>query len=358
MSSFRVVRVIGAGLIGTSIALGLKKAGYLLSIEDEYPETEGIAQGLIGQSGSIPDPDLIVIATPILSIAPLIKQYSARYPLSTLIDVGGLKSEVVAEIENFPDIAARFCATHPMAGREISGALAARGDLFEGRIWIYTPTSQTSNLALERALELITALGGKPVQLEPLEHDQAIAGISHLPQIVSSLLSATLMDLSDRDISLAGQGLKDVSRLAASSAELWSQLLHSNSKAVVEFLNIYAGYIDDLSTSLQSDDLRKTQEILELGRENHRRIPGKHGGRKRDYWYLPIIIEDKPGQLAKIFDTCALVFANVEDLTIEHTPGQESGLVTLALSKDDAQKVFNQLSKDGWRAHPPRESIG
>src|ERR1019366_2885383 len=109
-------------------------------------------------------------------------------PASTLIDIGGLKSEVLAEIEHFPAIAARFCATHPMAGREISGALAARGDLFEGRIWIYTPTSQTSSLALDRALELIAALGGKPVKLGPEEHDQAIAGVSHLPQVVSSLL--------------------------------------------------------------------------------------------------------------------------------------------------------------------------
>ncbi|MEJ0014592.1 MAG: prephenate dehydrogenase dimerization domain-containing protein [Actinomycetota bacterium] len=96
-----------------------------------------------------------------------------------------------------------------MAGREISGALAARGDLFEGCIWIYTPTEQTSALALSRSLEIIAALGrGKAVKLDPSEHDQAIAGISHLPQIASSLLSASLLELSDRDISLAGQGLK------------------------------------------------------------------------------------------------------------------------------------------------------
>ncbi|MEJ0014591.1 MAG: hypothetical protein WDN07_03310 [Actinomycetota bacterium] len=104
MASFTKIRVVGAGLIGTSIALGLKRAGYLLSIEDEYPEVEALAQNLIGQVGEIPDPELIVIATPILSIPTLIKEYSTRYPASILIDVGGLKSEVVAEIENFPEI--------------------------------------------------------------------------------------------------------------------------------------------------------------------------------------------------------------------------------------------------------------
>ena len=358
MATFSKIKIIGAGLIGTSLALGLKGAGYEISIEDEDPQSEEIAQGLIGQGDVGQMPELVVIATPISTISLLLKEYGSLYPQATLMDIGGLKSEVIAEIEQIPDLSSRFCATHPMAGREISGALAARGDLFEGRIWIWTPTRNSSALAVDRALEVITALGGKKVELTASEHDQTIAGISHLPQIVSSLLSATLLDISDRDISLAGQGLKDVSRLAASNSHLWANLLHSNRRAVGEFPAIYSDYIDDLSISLQNDDLRKTQEILELGRENHARIPGKHGGKKRDYWYLPIIIEDKPGQLAKIFDACALVEANVEDLSIEHTPGQESGLVTLALSKIDSEKVYLQLETDGWKVHQPRESIG
>ena len=358
MQTFAQVRVVGAGLIGTSIALGLKQAGYTVSVDDEDPEAEGIAQSLIGQSGEGSSPELIVIATPISSISALVRSYATQYPRAIVMDIGGLKSEVVAEIDKFSEVSSRFCSTHPMAGREISGGLAARGDLFEGRIWIYTPSSNSSALAVERALEIIEVLGGKAVLLTAKEHDQAIAGISHLPQIVSSLLSATLIDISDRDIGLAGQGLKDVSRLAASNSELWSELLHANSRAVLEYLEILSKHLDDLSTSLQNDDLRKTKEILELGRENHARIPGKHGGKKRDYWYLPIIIADKPGQLAKIFDACALVSANVEDLTIEHTPGQESGLVTLALSKADSVKVYEQLINDGWRVQQPRESIG
>ena len=269
MRTFSDIRVVGAGLIGTSIALGLKSAGYTLTIEDEDPEAEVIAQSLIGQVGEGVAPDLIVIATPISSISKLVFEYGTKYSQATLIDIGGLKSEVLAEVEKFPEISARFCATHPMAGREISGALAARGDLFEGRIWIYTPSVNATSLATERALEVIRALGASEVLLGAREHDQAIAGISHLPQIVSSLLSATLIDLSDRDIKLAGQGLKDVSRLAASNADLWSELLHANSAAVIAFLEIFSVHLDDLSTSLQNDDLRKTREIIALGNENH-----------------------------------------------------------------------------------------
>jgi prephenate dehydrogenase len=340
------------------MALGLKNAGYELSIEDEDPAAEAIAQSLLGQVGEGAEPEFVVIATPISTIPLLVSEAMERFSRATVIDIGGLKSEVIAEVEKFPDIAARFCATHPMAGREISGPLAARGDLFEGRIWITTPTNRSSALTLARSSEVIAALGGKQVMLNAQEHDEAIAGVSHLPQVVSSLLSATLIDISDRDISLAGQGLKDVSRLAASNPRLWGELLHGNSEAVLLFLKIFAQHLDDLSTSLQNDDLRKTEEILGLGRENHARIPGKHGGKRRDYWFLPIVIADKPGQLAKIFDACALVGANVEDLTIEHTPGQESGLVTLALSKADSDKVFTQLNSDGWKVHQPRETIG
>ena len=358
MATFSKVRIVGSGLIGTSIALGLQRSGYEVSVEDEDPQSEEIAQSLVGQIGEAPTPELIVIATPISTISTLVLEYARRYPQSKIIDIGGLKSEVLQEVEEFSDISERFCATHPMAGREISGALAARGDLFEGRIWIYTPTRNSSSRSVEMALEVIEALGGSPTLLAAAEHDEAIAAVSHLPQVVSSLLSASLIELPDRDINLAGQGLKDVSRLAASNPELWASLLHGNRVAVGEFLSIFARHLEDLSTSLHNDDLRKTKEILELGRENHSRIPGKHGGKKRDYWYLPIVIEDKPGQLAKIFDACAAVSANVEDLTIEHTPGQDSGLVTLALSHLDSQKVFQQLQGDGWKVHQPRESIG
>ena len=358
MTTFSKVRVVGSGLIGTSIALGLKRAGYEVAIEDEDPQAEAIAQSLINQAGEGAAPELIVIATPISTISHLVKEYGTRYPQSKVIDIGGLKSEVMAEIAFFTDIRERFCATHPMAGREISGALAARGDLFEGRIWIYTPSLYTSRETIEVALEVITALGANPIRLEADEHDYAIAGVSHLPQIVSSLLSASITSLEDLEIGLAGQGLKDVSRLAASNPELWAPLLHANREANGKFLGEFKRLLDDLSTSLQNDDLRKTEEILTVGRENHARIPGKHGGKRRDYWFIPIVIDDRPGQLAKIFDACALVEANVEDLSIEHTPGQETGLVTLALSKADSEKVYLQLQKDGWKVHQPRESIG
>ena len=352
------IRIIGAGLIGTSIALGLKTSGHSVQIEDEDPEMEQIAQNLINQTGELVTPDLFIVATQISSITSVVKSLAISNPKVDIMDIGGLKSEVVNEIERFPELAQYFCSTHPMAGREIAGALAARGDLFEGRIWIITQTTKTSADLHHKALTVVKDLGATVVERDSLSHDKAIAGISHLPQVVSSLLSLTLEDLSQEDLALAGQGLKDVSRLAASDPNLWAELLHENREALAPLLERFASHLNDLSISLQNDDLRKTLDLLEAGRSNHRRIPGKHGGKKRDYWYLPIVIEDKPGQLAEIFDACAQVQVNVEDIAIEHTPGQESGLVNLALSREDASKLYDQLLKSNWKVHLPRESIG
>jgi prephenate dehydrogenase len=211
---------------------------------------------------------------------------------------------------------------------------------------------------LAKLLSLIDLLGASPVELEASLHDTTIAAISHLPQITSSLLALTLEDLATERLALAGQGLRDVSRLAASRSELWSELLHANRLAVKPFVDKMIKNLTDLSTALESDDQRKSEELLALGRDVHARIPGKHGGKKRDYWYLPIVIDDRPGQLAGIFDACERVGANVEDLTIEHTPGLENGMVTLAMAQSGAQALYSELSSTGWKVHMPRESMG
>jgi prephenate dehydrogenase len=94
--------------------------------------------------------------------------------------------------------------------------------------------------------------------------------------------------------------------------------------------------------------------VIAAGQKGRARIPGKHGGKAREYTYLPIVIEDKPGQLAALFDECADASVNVEDLTIEHSPGQFTGLITLALSEADAQKLTEHLKINGWSVHSPR----
>ena len=184
------------------------------------------------------------------------------------------------------------------------------------------------------------------------DHDSAVALVSHLPQIVSSLLAAQLNGSKVSDLELAGAGLRDTTRIAASDPVLWQEIIASNSSQILPLLinlqNDLGSLIDTLSNPAQIGD------FIAKGNTGRALIPGKHGGKAREYTQLPVVIEDKPGQLAALFEECAQAKVNIEDLTIEHSPGQFTGLITLALSANDADVLQKHLEKSGWNVHAPR----
>lgn len=349
------IHIVGAGLIGTSIALGLTKAGHQISLDDASAENLAVAQDLLGGQGTkSQDADLVVVATPIGAVFTTIESEFALNPKAAFIDIAGLKSEVLHQVENFPELAKRYCGTHPMAGREISGPTGARADLFQGATWILTPTSVTEPDVLDICDQVLRELGAIKVLVGGDAHDKSISAISHLPQIASSLLAQNLLSLKDDEIALAGQGLRDLTRLADSNPKLWSELLLHNSENVKADLERIKSSIELLIAALNKKDQTVISNFFADGNKGKSRIPGKHGGKSRDYAYLPIVIDDKPGQLAAIFDECAKVKANVEDLFIEHSPGQFTGLITLALSQSDAEVLREHLAKQNWRVHEIR----
>ena len=353
------IRIVGSGLIGTSFALSLAKNGHHLSMVDRESSHQILAQDLLGSSinpSVDSDPELIVIATPVETIFEVLKSEFDRYPEARFIDIGGLKSNLLLEVARIPGLNAKFLGSHPMAGREVSGPAAARSDLFEGRAWIITPSSQTSPDLIRTARELIEGTGASIFELEPELHDEQIALISHLPQAVSTLLAAQLLDHDEQELTLAGAGLRDTTRLAGSSPDLWSHLLTQNAREVAPLLRSLRGNVDKLIDHLESEDRQGVRELLESGNRGRALIPGKHGGKGRDYHLLPIVIDDKPGQLSRIFAECDRIGVNVEDLQIEHSPGQETGLITLSLSENDAHSLHAHLISAGWLAHNPRSA--
>jgi prephenate dehydrogenase len=269
------------------------------------------------------------------------------------MDVGSVKNEVVLQVKTFAGLSARFLPTHPMAGREIGGAGSARADLFQGRSWILTPEADCSPDSKNLLLELITILGATPIELSAEDHDAAVAKISHLPQIAASLVAKQLIGTPAEWMELAGQGLRDTTRIAGSDEKLWKDIIHSNRAEISELL---ISLQNDLTHMIKSlEDPAKIAELIAAGRDGKAMIPGKHGGKAREYSYLPIVIDDKPGQLGAIFNECAAMEVNVEDLNIEHSPGQLSALITLSLSADDAQKLSSHLTLIGWNVHPVRK---
>ncbi len=339
--------VIGAGLIGTSIALGAKRAGAEVQLFDEDGRAQNLANDLV-ESVEIADPTIVVIATPTSALVGAINRYKNLYPKSTFIDIGSTKTKVQVEVQTDKELSARFCPTHPMAGRELDGAEAAQSDLFVGKSWIITPLAETSGESIAQVKELIEKLGARVIAMSPEDHDAAVASISHLPQIISSLLAAQLEGKSPEFLALAGSGVMDTTRIAGSNPDLWREILNLNRNAIEPLLKDFQ---KDLSTLIENYDV---ESVLQRGRKGRHLLPGKHRSASRNYTYLPVVLEDKPNQLARLFDECAKANVNVEDITIEHSPEQETGLVLLALSAPNAELLQKHLATSGWRVHPPR----
>jgi prephenate dehydrogenase len=319
---------------------------------DSDPSAQALAKDLTGGI-VVADPELVIFALPTSRLSQAIQGEIALNPQSTFMDVGSVKNEVVLQIKTFPGLSTRFLPTHPMAGREIGGASSARADLFQGRSWILTPEADCTSESKNLVLELIKCLGATPIELSALDHDAAVAKISHLPQIAASLVAKQLTGTPSEWMELAGQGLRDTTRIAGSDEQLWKEIIYSNRSEISVLL---ASLQNDLTQMIAAlDDPDKIAALIAAGRDGKAMIPGKHGGIAREYAYLPIVIDDKPGQLGAIFNECAAMQVNVEDLNIEHSPGQLSALITLSLSSQDAEKLSAHLTSIGWNVHPVRK---
>jgi prephenate dehydrogenase len=295
--------------------------------------------------------ELCIVATPPDAISKVIGEELSRNPELKVMDISSIKVKPILDVSTSGVARTRFAATHPMAGREVSGPESARGDLFQGRPWILCLEGVDSDL-VAMVEEVVALCGGIPLKRSAEEHDRAVALVSHLPQITASLLASQLTNGQGSDLELSGAGLRDTTRIADSDPQLWAQILAGNSQALRPLL---ISLQNDLSRVIDGlDDPAAMAKLITAGNRGRAVIPGKHGGKARNYTYLAIVIDDKPGQLAAIIEACAAAKVNIEDLAIEHTPGQQTGLITLAFSPEDSAIVAAYLEKEGWKVHPSR----
>jgi prephenate dehydrogenase len=348
----RSVRIVGAGLIGTSIGLALAAKNIAVEMIDVDSRNQALAQDLTG-GVSIAEPELIILATPLRALSQVINEQYELNPNSTFMDVCSVKVVPLQKVQASKLPLKQFVGTHPMAGREVGGAESARADLFLSRSWIITPDAQSDPEGVAKVKWLIDLLGATCVELDAVSHDAAVARVSHLPQITATLLAGSLHGVASDWLDLAGAGLRDTTRIAASDENLWKEIISSNAQEIKTLLTKLHNELGAMIDAV--DDEEGIAVIMRKGRDGRNLIPGKHGGKAREYTYVPIVIDDKPGQLGAIFNECAAMSVNVEDLVIEHSPGQLNALITLALSADDAVKLSNHLSSIGWNVHPIRK---
>jgi len=349
------VRIVGAGLLGTSIGLALTKLGIDVSIESASPASQALAIDYgAGRAATDGDqPTLIVVCVPPDVTARLVIENLTKFPNAIVTDVASVKNSIVEALFSAGADLSRFVGSHPMAGRERGGAVSGRADLFVGRPWVITPSASNTADSIKLVEDLALDLGAVPAVMAAVQHDQAVALVSHVPQLISSLLAARLIDAESAEIALAGQGLRDTTRIAASDPSLWLQILTANATSVAEILRSFQSDLDKVIAALenptQAGSLAVLNSALEAGNRGVERIPGKHGAKATQYAQIVAMIDDRPGQFAKLLTDIGEIGINLEDVKLEHSPGAQIGLVEVYVLPEFGAKLVTELVSRGWR---------
>ncbi|MBW8481161.1 prephenate dehydrogenase [Actinomadura parmotrematis] len=350
------VIVVGTGLIGTSIALALRERGAEVLLTDRDRAALAVAVEL-GAGTALPDgaldgpADLAVLAVPPAAVAVTLLDAQKRGLATAYTDVASVKALPIAQAAELGCDLTRFVAGHPLAGRERSGPAAARADLFLGRPWALCPTPGTGEDALAAVTALVRACGAEPATVAPDEHDRAVALVSHAPHVVSAAVAARLTGADGTALGLAGQGVRDVTRIAASDPRLWIGILTANAEPVADVLEAVATDLAVAASLLRDGSEGAAVHVADLllrGNAGRARIPGKHGSAPRTYATVTVMIPDRPGELAMIFQAAGIAGVNIEDVTIEHSPGRDLGALEIAVAPEAAETLTAELRARGW----------
>lgn len=344
------VLIVGCGLMGTSVALALREHDVEVYLEDARPANVEVAVSRgAGKSGPIDNPALVVVAVPPASVAAAVTEALAKWPEAVVTDVASVKDGLGREIAGTPG-AERYVGSHPMAGSERSGPMAASGRLFEGRAWAITADDSSDPRAVDVIRQLATLVGAVVVDMDAAAHDEAVALVSHLPHLLSVLAAAQLNGAPDGHLALAGPGLRDVTRIAASDTGLWLEILKGNAPKVRALLENVREDLDSLIGNLDSD-ANVVASVLRRGREGTKLIPGRHGDKDVEMATVFVQIPDQPGELSRLWGHTGESGINIEDIRIDHELGRPVGLVEVAVAAHNADALIDALTDRGWSAY-------
>lgn len=348
------VRIVGSGLLGASIGHALQAHGVDVVLADASPAQLRLAIDYgAGRAASESDePTLIVVAVPPDVTASVVATELERFPDAVVTEVASVKSPILEALTECAADLTRYVGSHPMAGRERGGAIAARADLFTARPWVVCPSPDSTPAAVAAIRALANSVGAFPIEFDAAEHDRAVAYTSHVPQVVSSLLAARLSAADPHELELAGGGVRDTTRIAASDPGLWEQILSANAMHVVPVLDALAADLDRLREALHAPEAggarRAIAETIRAGNDGVSQLPGKHGVRRR-FEQVVVMVDDTAGQLGRLFGDLGELGVNIEDFRMEHSPGAPIGLAELSVIPQAVAGTVEGLQNRGWR---------
>jgi prephenate dehydrogenase len=351
------VLIAGTGLIGTSVALALRAKGAEVWLSDADEATAKLAADL-GAGVVVPDlrdakgiAEVAVLATPPAVVGAMLGYVQECAVAEWYTDVASVKALPVAQARELGCDLETYVPSHPLAGRERHGPAAAQADLFLGRTWALCPLPETSPAAVAAVTSLAVACGAVPVTTDPETHDRWVALVSHAPHLVAVAMAARLAPSSvpADALGLAGQGLRDVTRIAAGDTALWTQILSANAGPVAEIVAAVAVDLAAAARELAGESTKTdVAGLLDRGRAGVARIPGKHGGQPRNFTVVQVVIADRPGELARLFNAAGAAGVNIEDIRLEHSPGLPVGVAELSIRPDQAATLLDAMEAGGW----------
>jgi prephenate dehydrogenase len=280
---FARVGLVGCGLIGGSVALALRRRApsTLIAVVDRPDVAAQALERRVATTArtsvaELTDADLIVLATPVSGIIDALAAIGAAGLTAVVTDVGSTKRQVLDAARRYGVRA--FVGGHPMAGHERGGLEHASADLFDGRRWFLVPGEAPAALTVQVA-SFVRALGAEPQETDAATHDRTMAYVSHLPQIMSTVLMQRVGEAVGPDgLDWAGRGLEDLTRLASSSADVWQSILSTNADFVSEAVATVAGDLTDLGGRLEDpaavgSRFGRARAIREAWLGDRRRIP-------------------------------------------------------------------------------------
>lgn len=274
---FQTITIVAPGLLGASLAIAAAQKGVAKTISIWARRQEAV-DTLLQQTWcdrastdlaeACRNSEFIVLCAPvnrIITLSQEIAKSAANNPIIT--DVGSVKADIVARCETALEGKARFIGSHPMAGSEKTGMENASGDLFEERCCFVTASPKSDPEALRQTIAFWQAVGSTVIEETPDKHDEIVAQVSHLPHLIASSLSAFLADRCPSAAAYCGNGLRDTTRVASGSPELWLEIIAQNRHEVLRAIRDYQNHLHSLSYAIANESDRELMQQLASGKQ-------------------------------------------------------------------------------------------
>ena len=348
--------VVGTGLIGASAGLAARRAGFPPAIGwDEEQATLEIAvqRGAVEPADSLEHAlhasDVVLLAVPVAALPGVLHDVLAAADSgSTVTDVGSTKGSVCAAAGND----ARFVGGHPICGAETRGPDRASADLFEGATWFLTPLAATEPECYRSAHSLVTALGARPVAIDPDAHDRLVAVTSHLPHALANILlnqaGASRVEMHD-PLATAGGSLRDMTRIAVANPRIWVDIFLENRVALAASLVELRRRAEQLEAALATGDAGYLARWIGEAGGNRRRMLETAYEDVGALHRLRVHVPDRPGVLAGIFQALGAEQINVADFDLEHLSPERGGTLTILVTGEaNASRAARMLEAQGY----------